>query len=80
MQVNQERRVWAKEVQQPNGKVVLKGRKSQAVGRYSRRKEAVTASRGEVGGPEVREMRVSAVWGVGPQGMTELLGRVSGRK
>lgn len=29
---------------------------------------------------EVREMGVSAVWVVGPQGRTELLGRVSGRK
>lgn len=31
-------------------------------------------------GPEVRDAGVYAVWAVGPQGMTELLGRASDRK
>lgn len=44
------------------------------------RKEAVTAPRGEAGGSEVREMGVSAVWVVEPQGMTKLLGLASDRK
>lgn len=67
------------------GKIVLRRKKEWSSGRWRiegvrKGNEAVTASRGEAGGQEVREAGVWAVWVVGPQGMTELLGRASDRK